>query len=54
MIQLWNVWEFFGLKTPVLEIPDTVCKVAPVFCFLPMGLQALVNLFSVLLRPGTA
>ncbi|MGR3792974.1 TRAP transporter small permease [Vannielia sp. SX4] len=43
MLQLWHVWEFLGLRTPVFEIPDTAFKIAPVFCFVPMGLQALVN-----------
>ncbi|MFY0635231.1 MAG: TRAP transporter small permease [Vannielia sp.] len=51
MIQLWNVWQFLGLKTPVFEIPDTAFKIAPVFCFVPMGLQAVLNFFGGRLRP---
>ncbi|WP_417722626.1 TRAP transporter small permease [Salipiger sp.] len=43
LVQLGNVWEFLGLKTPVFGIPDTVFKTAPVFCFVPMALQAAVN-----------
>lgn len=46
MIQLWNVWEFLGLKTPVFEIPDTAFKAAPLFCFVPMALQAIVNIMG--------
>lgn len=46
LVQLGNVWEFLGLKTPVFKIPDTVFKVAPVFCFVPMGLQAALNVIA--------
>lgn len=51
LVQLGNVWEFLGLKTPVFRIPDTAFKVAPVFCFVPMALQALHNAMVHWLQP---
>ena len=44
LLQLFNVWDFLGLTTPVFKIPDTAFKIAPVFCFVPMALQSLVNI----------
>ena len=46
LVQLANVWEFLGLTTPVFGIPDTVFKVAPVFCFVPMAAQAAYNVLG--------
>lgn len=46
LVQLYEVWEFLGLKTAVYGIPDTWYKVAPVFCFVPLALQALSNLLQ--------
>ncbi|SPF81733.1 hypothetical protein [Pseudoprimorskyibacter insulae] len=43
LVQLGNVWEFRGLQTPVFRIPETWFKIAPVFCFVPMALQAVLN-----------
>ena len=53
LVQLGNVWEFLGLKTAVFGIPDTVFKTAPVFCFVPMALQAAVNTVAPWLEPST-
>ncbi|AJE48721.1 TRAP transporter small permease [Celeribacter indicus] len=52
LVQLGNVWEFLGLKTPVFGIPDTVFKISPVFCFVPMALQAALNLAAPWLEPS--
>lgn len=52
LIQLGAVWEFLGLKTPVFRIPDTVFKVSPVFCFVPMALQAALNIVAPWLEPS--
>ncbi len=51
LVQLGNVWEFLGLETPVFRIPDTVFKTAPVFCFVPMALQAAINAVAPWLEP---
>ena len=51
LVQLGNVWEFLGLKTPVFGIPDTVFKTAPVFCFVPMAGQAALNAVAPWLEP---
>tara|TARA_R110000751_G_scaffold271365_2_gene371204 strand:- start:47517 stop:48017 length:501 start_codon:yes stop_codon:yes gene_type:complete len=45
LVQIGNVWEFLALKTPVFQIPDTLFKISPAFCFVPMSLQAMLNLF---------
>lgn len=44
LFQLYQVWEFLGLRTPVFGIPDPAFKVASVFCFVPIALQSVVNL----------
>ncbi|MEO4044184.1 TRAP transporter small permease subunit [Hoeflea sp. CAU 1731] len=43
-IQLWNVWGFLGLVSPVFEIPDYAYRIAPLFAFGPIFLQECVNL----------
>jgi len=43
-IQLWNVWGFLGLVSPVFEIPDYAYRIAPLFAFGPVFLQECVNL----------
>jgi TRAP-type C4-dicarboxylate transport system permease small subunit len=43
-VQMGAVWKFFGLVSPVFEIPDTAYRVAPLFAFIPILLQELVNI----------
>lgn len=50
LIQLQGVWEFLSLRTAVLRIPDTAFKIAPAFAFVPIGLQATVDLSKLLYR----
>jgi TRAP-type C4-dicarboxylate transport system permease small subunit len=46
LVQIYFVWEFLGLKTPVFRIPDPAFKVAAIFCFIPIAAQSVVNLFE--------
>ena len=52
LVQIGNVWEFLALKTPVFQIPDTIFKIAPAFCFIPMSVQAMLNLFLPEAKPA--
>lgn len=52
LVQIGNVWEFLALKTPVFHIPDTLFKISPAFCFVPMSLQAMLNLFMPEQKPA--
>lgn len=42
--QLYRVWPFLRLRTPVFGIHDVAYKLAPLFAFVPISLQELVNL----------
>lgn len=51
--QFYNVWPFLRLKTPVFHIPDVAFKSAPLFAFVPMLLQSLINLVAPMRQADT-
>lgn len=44
LLQLYNVLPFITLTTSVFRLPELAFKITPVFAFVPIALQCVINL----------